>query len=245
MPLDKTYEQAADRLTAKQRQFLEAYIQAGGDRSAATQIVMDVYGYERQPACVMATRLLKNDKIREALFHATFESFAASAFIAQERLMEILTTGTWFGQPVKPGDGLKAIQKALDRGGHAIATKIDIDVKDERSVQELRAAVAEKLQALPVEDRKEFLLAQGIPAAELHIAEQEVQDAEFEMIDPKAPFGRKANGAPKRKPGPKPRKRHLPGPDAVRPDMRTEIAKIRERMKKRKRAQARKEAADD
>lgn len=217
-------------LTDKQEKFLDAYIASGGSREAATHAVIAVYGYEKQAASAQASRLLKSDKIRDCLSEEVFTSQAAMAFVAQERLNEILTTGMWFGQPVKAADGLKAVAQALDRGGFAIAKSVEMNltVEDNRSQKEMLAEVRGMFAQLSDTEKAALLQAIGR-------TEAEVMDADFEVIDPQAPWGRKDDGTPKQKPGAKPiEKRILPGPDAYRPVAKDHIAELKDRIRKRK-----------
>ena len=138
-----------DDLSEKRAAFLDAYLASGGDRTAATHAVMQLYGYPKRQASQYAARLLKDEKIRSILAEEAGTSFAATAWLASERLAEILATGQWFGQVVKPGDGLKAIKDALDRGGFAIAKMVDVRVTDDtKSPQEKLAEVKAMLNQL-------------------------------------------------------------------------------------------------
>ena len=226
-------------LNEKQRLFVDGYIEAGGNRLAATRLVEEIWGYDSKTSSVKATQLLKMEKIRDVLHNETYASFAALAVVANERLSDILLTGMWFGQKVKPSDGMRAIREAMDRAGLAVVHQHHLEITDGRTPKELRGEIANMLSEMPEADRREFAKSLGYDPGE-------VIDATFEelqevvSVDPAAPFGYKVDGTPRKKPGgPRPskdaEKRILPGPDAYKPEPeKPEYVKVRERMKKKK-----------
>lgn len=220
-------------LNEKQNAFVDEYIARGGSRAAATDAMMVVYGYDKPNASSAANRMLKNERIRDVLVEETVASFAALGVLAAEKLADILITGQWFGQPVKPSDGLKAISRALERGVGPVAQITEMNVRHEvenLSAKELRAEIVSELRKLPDNDRAQFLQMLG--------GEDNIIDVEAVEVDPKAPWGRKENGVPKRKPGAKPQeKRLLPGPDAYRPEKQTDLQIRIKNLKERKRRQ--------
>lgn len=215
-------------LNEKQSAWLDAYIEGGATRNAATQAVKMVYGYNDNAASTHAGRMLKNEKIRDVLVEEVGASFAATAVLAAERLAEILTTGMFFGQAVKPSDGMKAIREGLDRGIGPLAHIQKIHMEHDigpNSVKELRAAILGELGKLPETERRAFL-SQMNPGG--------VIDAEYEEIDPAAPWGYKSDGTPKKKPGAHITKRYLPGPEATKPaTISNRIDKLRKRAAER------------
>lgn len=217
-----------DDLPENHRNFIDEYIKRGGSRTAATEAVMAVYGYDRKTATVYANRLLKHKNILAVLRDLTIASFAPAAVAANEQLVEILTTGMWHGQKVKPSDGLKVIKEVLERGIGPVVHKSELEVHDNRSLQEVKAAIVQKLENLSPEDRA--LIVGRLGGA------IDVEVAEVGGIDPEAPWGRKVDGAPKEKTGRK-GKRLLPGPDAHRPRSVMTVADLKARVKERKRLQ--------
>lgn len=228
-------------LTDNQAAWLDRYIEYGASREAATRAIIDVYGYDPRPASAAATRMLKNEKIQDVIVEEAGASFAALGLVATERLADILLTGQWFGQTVKPSDGLKAIKEGIDRGVGPLAHIQKIQMEGEINVgsaKELRAQIIQEMAKLSVSD-KQVLLSQFPDVME------SIQDAEFEEIeqlDPEAPWGRRKDGTPCAKPGrPVEEKRVLPGPDAYKPEIVSDLEK-RKRVLKEKAMKRIKEA---
>ena len=224
-------------LNEKQQRFIEEYIARGGGRLSATEAVEVVYGYDRRAATSAATRLLKNDKIKAVLADLTISSFAPLAVAANERLIEIITTGEWFGQKVKPSDGLKAIKEVFERGIGPVATKHEIEVHDNRSINEIKASLAEKMAQLGPDEKKMMASLLG-NAIDVPFEEVGPNGA---GIDPAAPWGRCADGSARQKPGAKPHKRLLGGPLAYTPEAKSDLQKYKERLKIRKMTEMRKQ----
>lgn len=221
-----------DDLNEKQQAFVDSYIARGGTRAGATEAVIEVYGYEPSAASSAAYRMLKNQKIMDVIVDEAVTSFAALAVVGVDKLTEILTTGQWFGQPVKPNDGLKAISQALERGVGPIAHvhKVDVNHTSDMSVKELRAGIAEELRKLPDQDRATFVKMLG---------GDQIIDVDAVAVEPAAPWGRTEEGVAKQKPGRKAiEKRLLPGPDAHRPEEKTDLQKRIEAIKTAKRRAA-------
>lgn len=213
-----------ESLSEKQQAWVDEYIARGGSRSAATDAVVSVYGYEPRIATSYASRMLRNDNIREVLGDMTIASFAPLAVLANEQLVEMLTTGLWHGQIVKPSDGLKAIKEVLERGIGPVVQKRELEITDNRSLKEVQASLVDKLSQLTDDDKRKLGLSIG-----------QAIDAEFEAVDPAAPWGRKKDGTAKQKPGvPAIEKRVLRGPDAFKPEIKSELAKMKARIKERK-----------
>lgn len=219
-------------LNEKQERFVDRYIELGGSREAATTAVKEIYGYSAHAACGHAGRMLKNEKIRDVLAEETTASFAVLGVVAAERLSEILMTGMWFGQAVKPTDGMRAIREGLDRGvgplEHLHRLHANLQVEGGGSIKELRAEVIQELGKLDPAMRSNLLL---------QFAPELAVDADFEAIDPDAPWGYKQDGTPKAKPGAPPTKnegkRLLPEPEAYRPPIIDELEQRKSNIKKR------------
>lgn len=225
-----------DDLTDKQLAFVDEYIARGGTRPGATEAAMVAYGYERETASQQASRLLKHEKVRDVIVEETLASFAALGAMAADKLVEILETGMWFGQAVKPSDGLKAIQQALERGIGPIAHIHEHNVNHEldgKTGKELRAAVVAELRKLPDRDRATMLQAIGISP------DAKVIDVDAVEVDPDAPWGRKNDGTPKEKPGAKKQLFGKPAPPAKPSDnLAQRIAAIKAKKLAAKRAEA-------
>lgn len=192
------------------QQFVDEYFRLGGSRAAATEAVKIAYGYEGNQASVQANRLLKSERVQKVLAALSATSFAPLAVLAFDQLKDILETGQWHGQKVKPGDGLKVMKEVLERGVGKVADKTEVEITDHRSLDEVKAALFEKLALLNPEE-KQALALKLTPEAPI--------DADFvaiKTIDPLAPWGRKPDGSPRQRPGPMP-KRVLPGPEAYKP----------------------------
>ena len=224
-------------LTEKQVQWIDRFVELGGTRSAATAAVKMVYGYDGNAASVQAGRMLKNQKIQDELIDECVATFAAGAILATDKLIDILENGMWFGQPVKPNDGLKAISMMMERGIGPIAQLHEHNHNhqvDSLTTKELRSAIAGELRKLPDAERAIVLKQLG---------GGDVIDVDAVEVDPEAPWGRKNDGKPKQKPGPeKQQKRVLPGPEAYKPaapnPVKDRIARIKARKLKEKREAA-------
>lgn len=217
-----TYED----LKPEHQAFIDNYILNGGSRDAATTAVQVVYGYDRDNATRYAGRLLQNKRIIAVLREKTLSTFAALHVMAAEKLAEVIDTGMWHGQKVKPSDGLKAIKEALERGIGPVVHRQEIEVTDNRSLTELKAHVVNQLSQLSDADKREFAAKLGLAAIDADFAPVEP------TIDPAAPWGRKKDGTPRAQPGTK--KIFLPGPEAVKPeDYKNDIEAVRARLKRR------------
>ena len=209
-----------DNLTEKEAAFLRAFIDAGAVRSAATAIVLEVYNCkDKRSASVIASDLLKKDKIRDILAEETMATHAVGAVQGTNVLMDMLETGMFHGQPVKPGDAIKCAKELIERGVGPIARYVEHRITDDRAdTKTLMTQLVQELATLPEEARGEIMEKIGLDKRELVVidAVAEVVD-EPTVVDPQAPHGRKTDERPKKKPGPKP-KRRLPGPEAYRPD---------------------------
>ena len=230
-------------LNEKQEGFVDYYMAAGGTREGATAAVQVVYGYEGNAASSKATQLLKHEKIRDVIVEETLASFAAMGALAADKLMEVLDTGQWHGQAVKPSDGLKAIGQALERGIGPIAHVHKHTHEHElegKTGKELRAAVIGELRKLEDHDRSAMLQAIGIAP------DAEIVDVDAIEVDPDAPWGRKKDGTPKAKPG-KPRElvpvhkqsRYYEPPPT---DLQVRIAQIKKKKMQAKRKKAEEQA---
>src|SRR5690606_39345869 len=60
-------------LNEKQAAFVDGYIEAGGNRHAATKLVKEIWGYDGNAASVKACELLRNEKIRDVLHNETLD----------------------------------------------------------------------------------------------------------------------------------------------------------------------------
>ena len=233
-----------DDLTDKQKEWLDRFIELGGTRQAATTAAKIAYGYTDNSASVQAYKLLRNEKIQEILVDECVATFAAGAVMATEQLVDVVTTGQWHGQIVKPGEGLKAISILIERGIGPIAQIHEHRHNHEiesLSPKELQGKVIEELRKLPDQDRAAMLAQLG---------GGEIIDVDAVEVDPEAPWGRKKDGTPKQKPGREKHKgkRVLPGPQAYKPEpsdpVKDRIARIKAKKLKQKR-EAAQEALDE
>lgn len=226
-----------DDLKPEHQQFIDLYFEGGGTRKSAIDACKVIYGYDQLKAQHHSWRLLRNPKITAVLKQRTTQHFASLHVLAADQLAEIIATGLWHGQPVKASEGLKAIKEALERGVGPVVTKHEVEVNDNRSVNELKAHVTGMLARLSPEDKK--LFAQKLGAAAVDADFEEVQEG----VDPAAPWGRKKDGTPRDKPGVK--KLHLPGPEAVRPgEAKAGVRELKARMKERLVEAAKRKAED-
>lgn len=224
-----------DDLTDQQREFVEKYMESGGDRAAARDIVKQVYNCTTEASVTSTTyRLLNSDKIKDVMADRVLTSFAPMAVTAANALNEMIETGMWHGQIVKPADAIRAITKVLDRGIGSVVNHTEHHIKDERSREELEQAVKDKINQLSETDRRK-LISEGVIDADF----TEVSDIS-EVVDPAAPRGRKSDGSARQRPGRKPEKRRLPGPDAFIPetDSKSDVDMVRTLINKKKRAAA-------
>lgn len=228
--MTRTYED----LTDKQKHWLEEYVARGGGRKAAVEAAMVAYDTDIRKAGAYASRNLNSDVMKPIIAQRIVNSFGDLSVIGADKLREVLETGMWFGQAVKPADGLRAIKEALERGIGPVTHKQEITVQDNRTLPELQQSLLDKMKQLSAEDRRALGLeiidvdAEEVPADEKTGSE--------ELVDLRAPYGRRKDGTPALPRGRKPiEKRVLPGPDAYRPEPKSELELIRERMKRRKR----------
>lgn len=230
-------------LTEKQQKFVELYVSMGGTREAATEAYMLAFGQDNKSyASRSAGRLLKDQRVQEVLVDETVSSFSAQAVIAADKLGDIIQTGMWFGQAVKPNDGLKAISMALERsvGPIAMLHKHEHEHSTgDMSPEQIRSQIFQELALLSDADKHQFLtLLKG---------DDTVIEIEALEVDPDAPWGRKKDGTPKEKPGREANagKRVLPGPEAYKPPEEGELQKRIRLLKEKKLREMRKEVASD
>ncbi len=231
-----------DDLTEKQQKFVDMFVDLGGTREAATDAYMVAYGQDNKAyASRSAGRLLKDEKIQQVLVDETVSSFSAQAVIAADKLGDIIQTGMWHGQPVKPNDGLKAIAMALERsiGPIALLHKHQHEHQiAEVPPEQLRAQIFQELAQLSDADKALFL--------DTLKGDNDVIDLEAITVDPEAPWGRTKDGTPKQKPGAKEKEtpKNLQTSYAIE-DNRTELQKRIDAIKEKKLRTLRKEVADD
>jgi hypothetical protein len=209
-------------MNPQMQRFIDAYFELGGTRAAATEAVKIAYSYTGNQASVQANKLLKIERVQKVMAAMSATSFAPLAVLAFDQLKDILETGMWHGQKVKPADGLKVMKEVFERGIGKVADKTEVDIVDVRSVEQIKSALFEKLQLLNPEE-KQALAMRLTPEAPI--------DAEFvaiKAIDPAAPWGRKPDGTPKQKPGIQP-KRVLPGPEAYRPPVVSDFDRVKKK----------------
>lgn len=153
----KTYTR--DDLNERQAAWLDRYLEYGGNRSAATKAVEEVYGYTHQNAKAYASQLIRNPKIRAVLGESVTVEAAAAAVVAGRELANMVSDGLSHGQTVKPADKIKAAKILLDRGAGAVAQKViheGLDGSTAGSFAEALKGLTDVADALPTADRKEL-----------------------------------------------------------------------------------------
>lgn len=213
----KTYTR--EDLNEKQEKWLDGYLARGGTRIAATEAYMAAYDIDdKAQASRAASRLLKHEKIQDILVEEAKASFPDLAVQAVESLQEMQQTGMSFGQPIKPADMIKINNLLLERALGPLTQVHQHEHShhtEELSGSDLMKAVIGEIRKMPVSDRQAIVRA-------LQHEMPNVIEADFEEVDPEAPYGRKKDGAPQKKRGRPPvEKRILPGPEAYKPPVTT------------------------
>jgi len=196
-------------LTEQQTQFVDEYLAEGANRRAATEIVYRIYDCkDKRVASAMATRLLKQQSIKDVLVEETVSEFPNMAAQAVEIVKEVLETGQFHGQTVKPNVGLKTAVDVIERGLGAVAQIHQHQVTHEVSAltgSELREAVVAEMKKLGPDEQKQIAGAAGLP--------MDIIDVEAEPVVEETP--------PPAKPGPKPKLTHS------RPTLEERLAQIK------------------
>lgn len=196
-------------LSEQQRNFVIEWVARGARRGDAT-LAMRAVNPDITPesARQTASRYQRDPRILEAMKNLADASVRGGAVASADLLAEVVETGMAFGQKVPVKDILRCAQDLLNRAGLQSVTRHEIDVTDNRSLAELKAAVQEKLNTLGFQ-------------------EQKVIDAEAEEVyDPAAPWGRKKDGTPRGKPGTGRKKLQLTPPKPKDPAKMTEREKV-------------------
>lgn len=132
---------AMQALNPRQREFVGHMLDLGSDIGAQSRAAV-LAGYSTESANslrVTAHRLAHDKKVLAAIKEEAERRMQSGAIMAASVIMEIAATPNH-------KDQLKAAERLLGQSGLAVATRHEIDIKDERGTQDLlaRAAVLAK-----------------------------------------------------------------------------------------------------
>lgn len=126
--------------TELQQRFAEAYVENGGNGAAAAREA----GYAESSAAQEAARLLKNKNVLEAIKIETLRQFAEGVPLAVKTIIDLVKNSE--NAKVR----LDAANALLDRGGLQLSQRFEHVIKDDRTDEELEAAIIASAKELGV-----------------------------------------------------------------------------------------------
>lgn len=165
----RTFGPAMQQLSERERNFVIALCETGGyDHTKAA--VAAGYGENRRDSAKQAAwRLSHRPKVQAAIAEEAQKRLNAASILAATVMVDI-------ANDVNHKDRFKAADRLLERGGLLVATKHEIDVKDDRTIAQLENFIVQKANELGL-DPKKLLGSKRVTTV------GDVLDAEYEELD--------------------------------------------------------------
>ncbi len=129
-------------LTLKMRKFVEGWIALQGEHGSLKAAALYA-GYAPDTCCVRGALLIRDPRVLAAIKYLAEKRAHASAFAAMSTLEDLMRSAP-------PAQRLKAAQSVLAFSGIIVKTvhEHEINIKDNRSEDQIKAAIQEKLKSL-------------------------------------------------------------------------------------------------
>lgn len=172
MKLKSTFGPKMKALRPMEQAYVQALMDTGGKSHAEAARIA---GYAAGSAHVSAHYLDRRPRVIEAIKEEAQRRLNAGAILAASAMVDI-------AMDPHHKDRFKAADRLLDRGGMIVATKHEVDVRDDRSIAQIEAFITQKAAALGIDPKKLLGSRSSVVALDAEFSEVSSEDDDLEEM---------------------------------------------------------------